>query len=112
MPNRQIIEVEQPDRRLGRHVNHDPRSRAYAYLATGRTLQPVRHTRHAAVLDQGNLGSCTGNAMTGALASDPLYAGLPSGTTLDENLAVHLYSVATSMDDFNGTYPPEDTGSD
>jgi hypothetical protein len=112
MPNRRIIEIEQSEHRLGRHVNHDPRSRSFAYLSSGRTLQSVRHTRHAPVFDQGNLGSCTGNAMVGALACDPLYAGLPAGTTLDEKLAVHVYSVATGLDNYPGTYPPDDTGSD
>ncbi|WP_426561232.1 hypothetical protein ACPPVT_13975 [Angustibacter sp. McL0619] len=97
---------------LGRHVNHDPRSRAFAHLASGRTLQSVRHTRHAPVLDQGSLGSCTGNALTGALASDPLYAGLPSGTELDEAKAVEIYSAATKVDPYDGDYPPTDTGSD
>ena len=97
---------------LGRHVNHDPRSRAYAHLSTGRTLQSVRHTRHVPVFDQGNLGSCTGNALTGALASDPLFAGLPQGTTLDEDKAVEIYSAATKIDPYDGEYPPDDTGSD
>ncbi|GAA4344868.1 hypothetical protein [Angustibacter luteus] len=97
---------------LGRHVNHDPRSRAYAHLSTGRTLQSVRHTRHVPVFDQGSLGSCTGNALTGALATDPLFGGLPQGTTLDEDKAVEIYSAATKIDPYDGEYPPDDTGSD
>ncbi len=112
MPYRQIPEATEVEHRLGRHVNHDPRSRRFAHLASGRLLTSVRHTRHVPVFDQGNLGSCTGNAMAGALACDPLFAGLPSGTTLDEALAVKLYSAATALDAYPGTYPPTDTGSD
>ncbi|GAB3592091.1 hypothetical protein GCM10027446_12130 [Angustibacter peucedani] len=112
MSNREIPEIPLAGHRLGRHVNHDPRSRAYAHFARERTLESVRHHRHAPVLDQGDLGSCTGNAMVGAAACDPLFAGLPQRTTLDEDLAVRLYSAATSLDDYAGTYPPTDTGSD
>jgi hypothetical protein len=112
MTYREISESPVEGRRLGRHVNHDPRSRAFAHFARARTLRSVRHTRHAPVLDQGDLGSCTGNAMVGAAACDPLFPALPQRTALDEQLAVRLYSAATSLDDFAGTYPPTDTGSD
>ena len=112
MPYREIPATADGAHPLGRHVNHDPRSRSFPHLSSGRTLVSVRHTRHAPVFDQGSLGSCTGNALTGALASDPLYAGLPSGTTLDEAKAVEIYSAATKIDPFEGEYPPTDTGSD
>ena len=49
---------------LGRHINHDPESRRYAYPETDRVLQSVRWPRRTPVLDQGNLGSCTGNAVS------------------------------------------------
>lgn len=46
---------------LGRVVDHDERSRLYqARLAT--TQRSVLWGHHAPVLDQGELGSCTGNA--------------------------------------------------
>jgi hypothetical protein len=50
--------------RLGRHVGHDPRSRAYAVsedLLPGSYASAVHQVR-IPVLDQGDLGSCTGNA--------------------------------------------------
>lgn len=107
--------------RLGRHVRHDPRSLAYRYPArsTG-TLTSVRHQRYIPVLDQGNLGSCTGNAALGAVGTGALFEALaghsqqPSTTdgTLDEQQAVKLYSAATKLDDYPGGYPPTDTGSD
>ena len=106
---------ERPGRgRLGRHVNHDPRSRAYAHRASGRVLVSVRHQRMIPVLDQGNLGSCTGNAGTGVLGTLPDWHGLPGSVkaALDEKYAVQLYSDATKVDAYAGTYPPTDTGSD
>lgn len=97
---------------LGRNVNHDPRSRAYRVPVAGVDVRSVQHTRRIPVLDQGSLGSCTGNAAVGALGTDPLYATLPAGTALDEPAAVSVYSAATAIDDAPGTYPPDDTGSD
>ncbi len=97
--------------RLGRHVQHDPHSRHYAYDTTGLTITAVRHTRHVPVFDQGDLGSCTGNAGVGALACDPLFTQLPVHPVFDENFAVVIYSDATTLDDDPDHYPPTDTGS-
>lgn len=103
---------EPTDRRLGRHVEHDSRSRAYAFHArAGAVLHSVRHERHIPVLDQGNLGSCTGNAATGALGTGRNYVGKVTEQTLDENFAVSAYHLATTLDNVPGTYPPNDTGS-
>jgi hypothetical protein len=71
------------------------------------------------VLDQGDLGSCTGNAALGAVGTAMLFEaladnpGCPSETdaAADEEQAVSLYSAATKLDDVRGTYPPDDTGS-
>lgn len=97
-------------RRLGRHVNHDPRSLQYLVEPSDVSVGAA-WTRRTPVLDQGNLGSCTGNAATGVLGTDPFYATLP-GQALDEGEAVKLYGLATSLDPYPGTYPPTDTGSD
>jgi hypothetical protein len=97
---------------LGRNLNHDPRSRAFPFDTTGITIASVRHTRRVPVFDQGSIGSCTGNASTGCLATDPFYDTLPAGTVLDEAMAVRVYSDATVIDPFPGQYPPTDTGSD
>lgn len=129
MPNDRyrFTEVHVPGKPLGRHVNHDPASRAYAHKASGRVLVSVRHARDASVgvLDQDNyldpatgkvisLGSCTGNALTGALATLPLWDGIAGSvrTQLNETYAVGVYSDATKIDSYQGTYPPTDTGSD
>lgn len=115
----QIPETLVPGKRLGRHVNHDSRSLAYRVTPGAQPTAPILWQRNIPILDQGNLGSCTGNAETGALGSGPIYAALiAAGTlttkkiTLDETFAVELYSAATEVDSYAGTYPPTDTGSD
>jgi hypothetical protein len=96
--------------RLGRHVEHDPRSREFPFrLAAGTpTIRRVVH-RHYGVLDQGGLGSCTGNAAAGALNTVPLHR--KGGRVWDEDEAVAVYERATVLDTFPGEYPPDDTGS-
>jgi hypothetical protein len=106
-------------RRLGRHVEHDPRSLDYSHGVLPKSaIETVDWIRRAPIFDQGNLGSCTGNAAAGLLATDSATrAGLTSATIggsvvpVDENLAVHVYELATQLDSIKGTYPPDDTGS-
>ena len=112
------------DPRLKRHVNHDSRSLNYPVQAAPdpTKLKSVRHERFIPILDQKKLGSCTGNAGTYNLAmgifwdtvQDLVTAGKlsASNATLDEQYAIDLYSAATKIDPFGGTYPPTDTGSD
>ncbi len=95
---------------LGRHIEHDERSKAYAFDTSGLVLASVRHPRHIPVLDQGNLGSCTGNAAVGALGTEPFVGSLDE-KMLDEPYAVGIYSDATKADGIRGKYPPTDTGS-
>jgi hypothetical protein len=96
--------------RLGRHIQHDPRS--LRYLVPSQAVQVSKTwTRRTPVLDQGDLGSCTGNASVGVLGTEP-FNGTLGATVLDEKLAVKVYSLATSLDPFDGAYPPDDTGSD
>lgn len=110
--------IDRTDPRLGRHVRHDPRSKAFAFRAEpGTVLKDVEHPRHIPILDQGQVGSCTGNAAVGALGTGILWAALqpvlPSAAAeLDEVLARGLYSEATKLDDEPGQWPPTDTGSD
>ena len=113
---RVIVEFPLEGKRLGRHVNHDPRSRAYQVKPKASLAQSVVWPRRTPVLDQGNLGSCTGNAACGVLGTDPFWttlaADLQVGLKLDEDEAVALYSAATKLDAYAGTYEPDDTGSD
>jgi hypothetical protein len=96
--------------RLGRHVHHDPRSRDYGVGVAGEVHHSVWHEHVGPVLDQGSLGSCTGNALAQCLNTRPL---LRDGDgLLTEVDAVRIYSEATAIDPFEGQYPPDDTGSD
>ncbi|MFG2722721.1 hypothetical protein ACGFW5_31145 [Streptomyces sp. NPDC048416] len=107
--------------RLGRHVEHDPRSRAYALSEDllPSTYTSATHAVRIPVLDQGDLGSCTGNAAEGLAGTDPLYGAIPATVAArptgdagaDEKQAVALYTAATRLDSIRGQYPPTDTGS-
>lgn len=92
---------------LGRHVEHDPRSWDYP-TAKASALRTVVHKRRCAPFDQGELGSCTGNAMAGLLMTDPFWR---SGRHFTEKTAVKFYEYATRHDNIAGVYPPDDTGS-
>lgn len=95
---------------LGRLVEHDPRSRNFAFAPP--TITPVvakTWRRFGYTLDQGDVGSCTGNAMAHAINTDPLH--ILRTPCLSEAKALDLYSLATQLDEFPGYYPNEDTGS-
>lgn len=103
------------DPRLGRIVNHDPRSLDYLIEASLGELASVRHTRYVPVFDQGEVGSCTGNAATGCLGTGLFYDDggstvLTQNASLDEQYAVGIYSDAEDVDG-DGPYPPNDNGS-
>lgn len=120
--------AERDERRfgLGRHVHHDAQSRRFPFrpVHAAAHLGPVHHERHVPIFDQGELGSCTGNAALGILATGPYWDAEPqswhdhgplSGTTRipwTEEGAVMVYSAATQIDGLDGVYPAEDTGSD
>jgi hypothetical protein len=100
----EIHEHADPKRRLGRHVVHDPRSWNYpAPMAAA--IVSVRHKRLVPIFDQGDLGSCTGNAAVGCISTQPYKH---QGT---EKEAVDIYEAATHLDRIKGVYPPTDTGS-
>jgi hypothetical protein len=115
----------------GRHVEHDPRSLSFAQGVLPRSaVKSVDWTRRIPILDQGNVGSCTGNATTGLLGTDALgYTASATVTisaagaaashgvftqgvyTLDEDFALKVYRLNTILDGIPGEYPAEDTGS-
>lgn len=101
---RLIPEQVRPHRRLGRHVEHDPRSREFRVRAKD-AVRSVEWKRHVGIFNQGSTGSCTGNAMAGALSTQPFTH------RFHEKMAVELYHEATELDSVPGTYPPDDTGS-
>lgn len=106
-----IPEVIVPGKRLGRHIHPLTREACEPHPRIGRELKSVVHARHCPILDQGNVGSCTGNATVGALGTTPVYDTLPAGhPVLNESLALKIYSAA-EMIDGDGPYPPNDNGS-
>lgn len=116
-----VRELPREDMRLGRRVRHDSRSLRYRIAARPvGTLISKKHDSMIPVLDQGSLGSCTGNAATKALSYGAVHAALVTSNrwplagnaTTDESYAIGVYSDATSIDGFDGSYPPTDTGSD
>jgi hypothetical protein len=110
---RKILEEHAVEgKRLGRHIEHDPRSRDYAYevFVKAADLHAVEHVRRGDILNQRHLGSCVGNAAAGAKNTEPLYDG--DDHILHEDGAVDIYSLATRLDGLSdGYYPPDDTGS-
>lgn len=111
VPSRVVLAETAGAGRLGRHIEHDARSRLWAIEdRLFGAVDTVWWNRRTPILDQGDLGSCTGNAMAGALGCEPLI-GTRDPEQLTELLAVRLYERATQLDHFPGEYPPEDTGS-
>lgn len=105
MTVRVIPEYVVPGKRLGRHQEHDERSRAFAVTRGVSYIASRYWTRHIGIYDQGDTGSCTGNAMAGALSSGPFRHRFTEPT------ARRIYSAATVIDEFDGAWPPDDTGS-
>src|SRR5664279_6133727 len=99
---------------LGRKVHHDPRSLAFPVAGLPiSSLKSVHWQRRAPIFDQGNLGSCVGNAAAGWVGTDNAQRQgfvVEEGQAVDEALAVSLYSQATKIDGDPGVYPPDDTG--
>jgi len=107
--------------RLGRNQWLDGRSLSYMVENNAQEMSGALGDQHwdrvLPILDQGQLGSCTGNAGTGALGTQPFYdaVGKPvlpaGGAAAAEKFAVALYADATVADGYPGVYPPDDTGS-
>lgn len=96
---------------LGRVVNHDPRSKLYPFRAERLTLTSVRHDRIPDVFDQGEVGSCTGNAGIGNLGTGLFYAADKDCVkTFDEPQALNLYEDAQRLQG-DPPYPVSDNGS-
>lgn len=102
--------ISSTDKRLNRHINHDERSKQFAFDTTNIVIKDVEHLDHIGILDQGEVGSCTGNAAIGAINTDPFLPYVNPIFQPNENGALALYSAA-EMIDGDGPYPPNDHGS-
>lgn len=103
-------EIPSTDKRLSRHINHDPESKKFAFNTAGLSIVDVTHQRYVPVFDQGQVGSCTGNAGVGSISTDPFVNADNSVYSRNESGALKLYSDAQVLDG-NGAYPPNDNGS-
>lgn len=92
---------------LGRVDRKDPRSRAFPAPRSG-VVRPTVHKHYGSVLFQW-IGSCTGHSMAQWLNFKPGHRLFTRYQTDDD--AMRLYSRATHIDPFAGSYPPDDTGS-
>lgn len=99
---------------LGRNVHFDSRSKAYALQPKAVPVKAVRHAQHIGILDQGQVGACSGNGATSCAYHEPFFTdGAPNWRYApDETGALGWYHENTVEDSYSGTYPPDDTGSD
>ena len=93
---------------LGRALQHDEASRLFPAPADT-PIESRRWPHVGKVLDQGQVGSCTGNAAAQSLNHRPNH--LNGSLVMNEADALRIYGLATQLDGFPGTYPEEDTGS-
>lgn len=114
VPHALRVQYDPTDPRLGRHVEHDSRSRDFAYMAT-RPVQErtVVWATAAPCLDQGQLGACTGFSTAQLINTVPFTKARQRirGRYLTAQDARKIYSLATQLDKISGQWPPEDTGS-
>ncbi len=100
---------------LGRHVYLDSMSKDYAVQPGAAPVTSIRHSQNIGILDQGQVGACTGNAATSCAYHEPFY--LAAGEkdwrySPDETGAQAWYHDNTANDGYPGTWAPDDTGSD
>lgn len=107
---------------FGRYIHRDSRSLDYQvqtshalckwwpwYRPKPKPVMSVEWEPVIEALDQGELGSCTGNAAAHALATPAV--NHEAIDFVSEDIAVSIYSSATHIDTYQGAWPPEDTGS-
>jgi hypothetical protein len=95
--------------KLGRIVNHDPRSKNFAFDTTDIPIISITHQRLIPILDQGQVGSCTGNAGIGDINTQPFTLNTKVYSP-DETGALKLYEAAQVIDGVV-PYPVTDNGS-
>jgi hypothetical protein len=118
--NIHVVKYEPTDPRLGRHVEHDDRSKMVEHMFAARDLKPKHKDAHwtslAPPINQLDTGSCTCSSEMNVLNTDFFTAarqeinGHPSSFFTQQD-ALDLYALATKLDAFPGFYPEEDTGS-
>lgn len=110
MSDGQVEFIPFEDKRLGRHIRHDPRSRRFATPRRARPTTDVRHRNYGRKLHQ-RIGACTGYTGAHCLNCAPARQALRPRATFGDADALRFYSGATTRDPWEGVYPPTDTGS-
>jgi hypothetical protein len=100
----QLPEQVVAGKRLGRHIHQDARSLEHPADRAAEIVN-VTHRATGLPLNQGELGSCTANALCGALDSAPDFTG---GSPLTEENAIKVYERETALE--GDPYPPNDPG--
>lgn len=100
---------------LGRHVQHDTRSRDFAFtVAEAKQEVDTFWTDEAPVLNQGDIGGCVGWTGADILNTDPfakVRAAKNGGKFYTDADGLKFYEAATRADSIAGQYKPDDTGS-
>jgi hypothetical protein len=103
---------------LGRNVYLDSMSKMFAVQPTSTPVASIRHAAFIGILDQGQVGSCTGNASCSCAYHAPFFSAQAliqpweNQYTPDETGAQSWYHDNTANDSYAGTWEPDDTGSD
>lgn len=121
----EIKRYDPTDPRLGRHKRWDSRSKSYFIPEADdfSQIHDVVHHCYLPDLNQLQVGSCAGDTGTEVMGSDDLWPAVEDvlSTTdekKDQDYAYQLYSDATKIDPYPGTWYPdgrsgsEDTGTD
>lgn len=111
MTDLHVRRYDATDPRLGRVVVHDPRSRSFTRpTAVDKSTWRDRTIRVYDPRPNPNqtIGNCTGVAKCVMFNAA---GNRRSGHVLGMNDALRIYSLATTLDPWDGSYPPDDTGS-
>lgn len=104
-----VITIAQEDPRLGRNVVHDPRSRRFAFPATETPRRDITlRVYNPRPNPEQTVGCCTG---VDAVVKCNAVGNRVKGRVLGMDDALEVYSRATQLDPWPGSWPPEDTGS-
>jgi hypothetical protein len=106
-----VVQIEQLDERLGRQVVHDPASRNYEFERPRGFITPDSfrlNTYNPAPNPRQKIGNCTG---CDQCIKCNTKGNRVRGVRLDMDTALKIYSRATQLDPWPGSYPPADTGS-
>lgn len=106
-----VQRIPSTDRRLGRHVVHDERSRSFARTSVIDTT--TWHTKSIRMYDplpnpNQTIGNCTGCSK--AMQFNAV-GNRKIGRVLGMTNANSIYGLATTLDVWDGAWPPTDTGS-